>query len=212
MPTAPTHLSGVLLLAGLVIAGCSSSEPAHRTEGPPAAPDPPSSAEERLFREPPFVIPDSGDGDHDLWIIPPGDVDPKIFRYRWHSWRNGPFAHRFFEPDVLPDSLPGLHRDEWMPRPPGGFGDERRDAPLAAAAERLRRSAERMREQAERMEDEAGRLDEQIRRLNDRADRLRDDAERLEAAADRLQEQEDRREEDRREEEKRRNEEGGSRD
>jgi hypothetical protein len=165
------------------------------------------SVEERPSLEPPFVIPDSGDGERDLWIVPPGTVDPKIFRYRWHPWRNGPFASRFFGPDVRPDSLPGLQRDEWMLRPPGGFGDERRDAPLGAAAERLRRSAERMRERAERMEDEAGRLDEQIRRLNDRADRLRDDAERLEAAADRLQEQENRREE-----EKRRNQEGGSRD
>jgi hypothetical protein len=207
MPTAPPFLFVALLLAGLVITGCSSSEPAHRTEDRPTAPAPPSSAEERPFLGSPFVIPDSGDGDRDLWIVPPGTVDPKIFRYRWHPWRNGPFSHRFFEPDVRPDSLPGLHRDEWMPRPPGGFGDERRDASLAAAAERLRRSAERMREQAERMEGEAGRLDEQIRHLNNRADRLRDDAERLEAAADRLQEQENRREE-----EKRRNQEGGSRD
>lgn len=207
MSTAPTVLSAALLLAGLVIAGCSSTEPAQRAERPPAAPDPPSSAEERLFRDHPFVIPDSGGGDHDLWIVPPGDVDPKIYRYRWHPWTNRPFAPRFFGPDLLPDSLPGLHREEWMPRPPGSFGEERRDAPLGAAAERLRRSAERMREQAERMEEEAARLDEQIRRLNDRADRLRADAERLEAAADRLEEKEGRRDE-----EKRRNQEERRRD
>jgi len=183
--------AAVLLTAALLASGCTSSGAAQSSDPPEAAPAPPSVSdqEKRAFRHP-FVIPDSGRGDRGMLVVPPHDVHPEMYLYRWHPWENDPGRGFFLRPDwpeMLPDTLRGMFPERWRQRTPKDGHDEYGVRLFEKTAERLRRSAERMREQAARLERREKHWQAQIEHLDRQAERLRESARRIDDAAERME-------------------------